>query len=95
MTNNVVYAIGAASAVPISIPMWKARQILIEDGLLDLVYEMIDKIPDPIERRKAKDKLEYSSNMLRTDPLLIKVCINLRLTDAAVDQMFIRADRLI
>jgi len=92
--TKTIYPIGWMPC-PSSIPMWQGRQIMIEDGILDKVLEALNAIPDPIERRKSIDKMEYSSNILRNDPLLKLVAVKLKLTEEQIDSMFTRASLLV
>lgn len=75
--------------VPSSIAMWQARDFLIANGLLENVVAVIDAISDPVERRRAQSKFEFSNTVRRDDPLLNYVCIQAGYTTSQVDDWFI------
>lgn len=76
------------------VAMWQARDILIEDDLLDDVYAYFETIGDPKEKRKAISKFETSSRVYRNDPLVLYVIPLMGKSEADIDQMFIRAAAL-
>lgn len=80
--------------VPSSVPMWKARTVLIDAGLLDAVDAFINSIPDTTERKKASAKWDFSSTVRRDDPLLTVLASSLGLTSAQIDTLFITAESL-
>ncbi len=83
-----------ARYVPQSVAMWQAREILIDEGLLDNVYAFFETIGDPIEKAKAIAKFEYSSTVQRNDPLVMYVIPLMGKSEADIDDMFIRAEAL-
>jgi hypothetical protein len=80
--------------VPESIAMWQARQILIEDDLLDTINAILASIPDERARKLAQAKFEYSSTVRRDDALVKQVIPKLGKSEADIDQMFIRGAAL-
>lgn len=83
-----------APVVPEFVAMWQAREILIEDELLDDVYAYFETIVDPIAKRKAISKFDTSNTVRRDDPLVLFVIPGLGKTEAQIDDMFIRASAL-
>lgn len=80
--------------VPFVIPMWKARQILISDNLIDKVNAAIALIPDETQKKLAQSKFEYSVAMQRDDQLISFVANAIGLSDNQVDDLFIRANNI-
>lgn len=80
--------------VPKFVAMWQAREILIEDGLLDDVYAYFETISDPVEKRKAISKFDTSNTVQRDDPLVRYVIPLMGKSEEEIDQMFIRANAL-
>lgn len=80
--------------VPQSVAMWQAREILIEDDLLDDVYAYFETIGDPVEKRKAISKFDTSNTVQRNDPLVKYVIPLMGKSEAEIDDMFRRADAL-
>ena len=81
-------------SVPQSVPMWAAREVLIDAGLLDQTKAVFAAIVDPIEREKAQAKFEYSGTVKRDDPLIQLAVDTLGLTDLQVDDLFVAASKL-
>ena len=84
-------AVAKKHKVPASIAMWQARDFLIENELIDDVLAVINAIPDPIAKKRAQSKFEFSSTVRRDDPLLNYVCTQAGYTSAQVDDWFIGA----
>ncbi|NML61841.1 hypothetical protein HHL21_12295 [Massilia sp. RP-1-19] len=80
--------------VPQQVAMWQAREILIDDGLLDDVYAYFETITDPVAKRKAISKFDTSNTVQRNDPLVLYVIPLMGKSEAEIDQMFVRAAEL-
>jgi hypothetical protein len=80
--------------VPVSVAMWQARAMLIENDLLSVVLAAIDSIEDEKEKAKAHAKFEYSSTMLREDPLVSAIMRTMGKTDEEIDALFVAAASL-
>lgn len=85
----------AAEPVPQQVAMWQARAILIEDDMLDDVNAALAAIPDEKARKFAQAKFEYSSTVRRDDPLVTETIPTLGRSEGEIDEMFIRAARLV
>ena len=81
--------------VPVQVAMWQARDILIKYDLLDDVINFANEIEDPMERRRAKSRFEFSSTVLRSDPLLNFITSRAGYAKETVDSWFIEADALL
>ncbi len=79
--------------VPEFISTWQARAILIDEGLLEEVYNFFHSLPSP-EDEKAVSKFEHSPTVYRTDPFVLMVIPALGRTEAQIDDMFIRGNKL-
>lgn len=94
VNNVVIPAQAPAPEVPQAVAMWQAREILIDEGLLDDVYAYFETIGDPKEKRKAISKFETSSRVYRNDPLVLYVIPLMGKSEADIDEMFRRAAAL-
>lgn len=74
--------------VPTSISMRQGKLHLLSLDLLDSVEAIIST------NRSWQIEWEYSSEVLRTSPLIEILKVNLQLTDDQVDDMFIAASKL-
>ena len=74
--------------VPTSISMRQGKLHLLSLDLLDSVEAIIST------NRSWQIEWEYSSEVLRTSPLIEILKVNLQLTDDQVDDMFIAASNL-
>lgn len=74
--------------VPTSISMRQGRLHLLSLDLLDSVEAIIST------NRSWQIEWEYSSEVLRTSPIIEILKVNLQLTDDQVDDMFIAASKL-
>ena len=84
----------SAPAVPESVAMWQAREILIEEGLLAQINAYFASIPDALMREKTQAKFEYTTIVRRDDPLVVNVIPRLGKSEAQIDAMFVRAAAL-
>ena len=80
--------------VPEQIAMWQARDIMIKYNFLDDVMLFIDNIPDPVERKRAQSKFEFSNTIKRNDPLLNYVATRAGYSKSQIDDWFIEGDAL-
>jgi len=80
--------------VPESIAMWQARDIMIKHGILDDVINFINSIPEPIERKRAQSKFEFSNTVRRDDSLLNFVATQAGYTKDQIDDWFIEGEKL-
>lgn len=78
--------------VPAQIAMWQARDVMIKYDILDDVINFIDNIQDPIERKRAQSKFEFSNTVRRDDPLLNFVASQANFTQEQIDMWFIEAN---
>ena len=74
--------------VPTSISMRQGKLLLLSLDLLDSVEAIIST------NRSWQIEWEYSSEVLRTSPIIEILKVNLQLTDDQVDDMFIAASKL-
>ena len=77
--------------VPTSVTMRQARIALLEYDLLDDVDVVIENIPDPIQKRKAKIEWEYSQEVQRHNGFVSVIAPMLGLTEEQTDDLFILA----
>jgi hypothetical protein len=80
----------AEAAKPKSVTMRQARLALLEAGLLDNVQDIIAGMQGS-NGAAARIEWEYSSNMVRSQPLITAMAAALKLTDADVDALFLSA----
>lgn len=80
--------------VPEQIAMWQARDIMIKYNFLDVVMNFINNIPDPVERKRAQSKFEFSNTVKRSDPLLNYVATRAGYSKSQIDDWFIEGDSL-
>lgn len=80
--------------VPTKVTRRQARQALAMEGLLDKVQPAIDAIPDPQQRQLAQIEWDDSQDFERDRALLIQLGHAIGLTDAGIDELFIRAGGL-
>lgn len=69
--------------VPVSVPLWAFRAILIEDGLLGAVISAAND--------EVKNFLEYGNTVERKSPALVSLATQLGKTEEDVDNLFRRA----
>lgn len=74
--------------IPNSVTKLQAKLQLLEIGLLDEVETLIE------QDRKAKLYWTDSQNFLRTDEILIGMAAALGLSDAQLDDLFVKASKL-
>lgn len=86
--------INVEKQIPIQIAMWQARDVMIKYGILDDVINFINNIQDPIERKRAQSKFEFSNTVRRDDPLLNFVASQAGYTKDQIDEWFIEGDNL-
>lgn len=75
--------------VPEKITPRQCRLILMQQGLLETVEQMIAS-----QDRAVQVTWEYALEFRRDDPLLNQLAVNLKLTDEQIDQFFIAAAQL-
>ena len=80
--------------VPHEVPMWKARAVLIKAGLLDTIDGFFNQIPDPIDRKLAQSKFEFSIAMQRNEPLVEMMRVKLGMSQSDIDNLFIQAEKI-
>lgn len=80
--------------VPEQVAMWQARDLLIKYNLIDNVVAAIAAIQDPVARKRAESKFEFSNTVRRNDPLLNYVMTKEGYSAAQVDDWFIEAEAL-
>jgi hypothetical protein len=74
--------------VPYAVTMRQARLVLLQADLLYQVDTTIAAIQDTTERRQAQVTWEYSTEVLRTDPLVTRLTAVFGLSEDQVDNMF-------
>jgi hypothetical protein len=77
-------------AIPQQVPMWAVRTVLQNDGLFDQAQALINETSDVA----LKNVWEYGNFADRDSRAINVLAIELGLTDAQVDQMFIDANNL-
>lgn len=80
----------SSSQVPESVDMWQARLALLEAGHLAAVEALIEAMPSP-QKDAAKIEWEFKTRVRRNSPLVTYMAVNIPLTSAEVDQLFIEA----
>lgn len=80
--------------VPTSVTMYQARYVLIEDGLDDDVESAIEKIENPIQKKKARAAWEYATTVDRDSEFTQFFAMALELSDAQLDSLFMRAGKV-
>jgi len=80
--------------VPEDVAMWQSRDLLIKYDLLDNVIATIAAIQDPVARKRAESKFEFSNTVRRNDSLLNYVMTQAGFTSEQVDDWFIEAHAL-
>jgi hypothetical protein len=76
--------------IPQSAPMWAVRTVLQNDGLFDQAQALINETSD----NALKNVWEYGNFADRNSRAISVLAIELGLTEAQVDQMFIDANNL-
>ena len=82
-----------APGVPQVVTMRQARLALLGAGLLPLVDDAINALPDP-PRTAARIELEYSSEVHRDKPFVQMLGAALGLTGEQLDNLFTQAAQL-
>lgn len=77
-------------AVPESVEMWQARLALLDAGHLATVEALIEAMPSP-QKEAAKIEWEFKTRVRRNSQLVAYMAVNIPLTSAEVDQLFIEA----
>ena len=79
------------AAVPLEVSMRQARDVLIEDGLIDDIEAFIEAIPDATIKRRTRSAWEYSGAVQRHFGLVSQIGAALGWSDAMIDDLFVRA----
>ena len=79
------------SSVPTKVTMRQARLALLQAGLLDQIEGALASIEDPIEKKTSEITWEYSIEVERTNPLVIRLTSIFGLSEEQVDNMFRQA----
>ena len=66
----------------------QARWVLLDEGLLDAVEEIVKL------NRKYEIYWEYATEIRREDPILLQLAAALGITDEKLDEMFIKGAKL-
>jgi hypothetical protein len=77
-------------AIPQQVPMWAVRTVLQNDGLFDQAQALINETSD----NALKNVWEYGNFADRNSRAISVLAIELGLTEAQIDQMFIDANNL-
>lgn len=75
--------------VPTEIPLWAFRQVLEEDGLLSTIQSATSG------NAIVKNYLEYGNIVLRGSQTLNTIATQLGKSESEIDQLFIRANRIV
>jgi hypothetical protein len=78
------------TSIPQQVPMWAVRTVLQNDGLFDQAQALINETDDVA----LKNVWEYGNFADRNSRAISVLAIELGLTEAQVDQMFIDANNL-
>jgi len=87
--NWVIRSVDPATIPPYSITPRQCRLLLLQQGLLSDVENMIAS-----QDEATKITWEYALEFRRNDPLLLQLGNNLNLTEEQIDQFFITASKL-
>lgn len=89
-----IYARPPKSSVPESVTPSQIRVALIMSGIpLESVESAMEQLPDP-QKSIAQTKWEYSTVVLRKDPLVDEIAPIIGLTSQQVDEIFVLASSL-
>jgi hypothetical protein len=91
--GNVTKPPPAPPKVPQEVGRWKARQILIDDGLMETVKLKLAALPAN-KREQAINAFDHRPTWRRSSELVDLLGKQIPLTDAQMDDLFIRADSL-
>jgi len=86
---NTLEYVAPPPVVPQSVTPRQVRLVLLEQGLLASVEEMIAQ-----QDEATKISWQYASEFRRNDPLLNQLAVNLNLTSQQIDEFFIAAAEL-
>ena len=92
-TTAATFTRPASPAVPEAVTMRQARLALLGAGKLAAVQSAIDALPSP-QKEAAQIEWEYSNEVRRDQPFVKALAPALDLNDAALDALFINAQRL-
>jgi hypothetical protein len=70
------------------------RTWLLYAGKLDMVDTLIASEPDPLKRREAQQRWDYTLTIPRNHPLVVMIGDALGMTDAEMDAAFIQASSI-
>lgn len=87
--NWVIRSVDPNTIPPYSITPRQCRLLLLQQGLLSDVENMIAS-----QDEATKITWEYALEFRRDDPLLLQLAKNLNLTEEQIDQFFIAASKL-
>jgi hypothetical protein len=79
--------------VPKAIPLWAFHQVLADRGLIDRVRAIIAALPEPT-RTHLTIRIEYKDPILRANPSLDSLGVQLGLSAADIDDIFREAGKL-
>ena len=79
--------------IPSRVSMRQARLALLSAGLLSQVNAAIDALPSP-DKEAAQIQWEYSQEVNRNEPLVTHLANALNLTEAQLDDLFLKASTL-
>jgi len=88
--NTPLPYIPPPTPIPQQVPMWAVRTVLQNDGLFDQAQALINETSD----NALKNVWEYGNFADRDSRAISVLAIELGLTEAQVDQMFIDANNL-
>ena len=93
LDSGYTYAIRPPS-VPDAVQPVQLRTWLLYAGKLDMVDTLIASEPDPLKRREAQQRWDYTLTIPRNHPLVVMIGDALGMTDAEMDAAFIQASSI-
>jgi hypothetical protein len=80
--------------VPNVVKAWQAKAVLVSMNLFDLVQTTIESIEDPNERNTIKSAWDHNADFERYTSTTIGLGVAIGLSDALMDELFIKANDL-
>lgn len=82
-------------AVPQQVSRAQGKAVLIQMGLWQQVLDFVAAIPDPTQRALAEVALHDTQHWQRNSPFLAQAAAALGMTDAQLDDLFVRAEGVV
>ena len=84
-----------AAPVPAQVSRAQGKAVLIQMGLWQQVLDFVAAIPDPTQRALAEVALHDTQFWQRSSPFLAQAAAALGMTDAQLDDLFVRAEGVV